>query len=77
MGYNNYQQDCEEMDDDQYEEFIEEMKIINTKTNKVLALKRMKQTKGRRSQWIITEKPSVIDVIERFPLLKEPCIVSV
>ena len=36
----------------------------------------MTQTRGMRRQWILKDKPSVTEVLDVFPLLKDPYIVS-
>ena len=54
------------------------MKVMHIHaTNRSTGLKLIGQTRGRRHQWIITDKLNVCNVLEVFPLLKDPIIVSI
>ncbi len=54
------------------------MKTIRLRaSNRAMGMKLMAQTRGRRRQWIMDDKPNVTDIIDAFPLLKDPIIVSI
>ena len=54
------------------------MKTVNLKRggNRTTAVKLMTQTRGMRRQWILKDKPSVTEVLDVFPFLKDPFIVK-
>ena len=72
------EQPAEEIDDEQYEEALTDLKTMyDDHESKKAAINRrevnslMVFTRARRNQWIREEHPLVIEVISKFPYLKE------
>ena len=63
------------MDSDEYEEAIERMKTFNAKSDKALAVKLMDETRQMRREWVSHENPTIKEIMNIFPLLKDPHIV--
>ena len=64
------------MDLEDYESSIELMKSLDIKRNRAIGSKLMSETRSMRREWIARDNPNVIEVLGRFPLLKDTQIVS-
>lgn len=61
---------------EEYEEAVQEMSQLNYGKDKAKARELMNATRPNRRQWISDERPTTLDVVEKFPLLHEKNVVS-
>ncbi len=64
------------MDLEDYESSIKLIKSLDINRNRAIGSKLMSETRSMRREWIARDNPNVIEVLGRFPLLKDTQIVS-
>lgn len=69
-GYNPYAHTL--LDQETYELHLSQLhKQLSKKTKKASLLSLMAETAANRRKWIIEEKPTISDVLSKFPILQE------
>ncbi len=53
------------------------MQTLDLKRNRATGTKLMIETRSIRREWIASENPNIVEVMDRFPLLKDLQIVSI